>query len=78
MVVGARGGVAVPADAEALPVVDELGVVTVDDVVRRDPVGVGPNGDWCAVHVGAADHKYPVTDPPLETGEYVGWQVGAS
>ena len=77
MVVGARGGVAVPADAEALPVVDELGVVTVDDVVRRDPVGVGPNGDWCAVHIGAADHEHPVTDPPLEAGEHVGWQVGA-
>ena len=78
VVVRTGGGVPVPADAEALPVVDELGVVTVDDVVRRDPVGVGPNGDWCAVHVGAADHEHPVTDPPLEAGEHVGWQVGAS
>ena len=75
---GAGGGVAIPADAEPIPVGDELGVVATHDVGRGDPLGIGPNGDRGAVDIRSAHHDHPVADQALVAGVDVGWQVGAS
>ncbi len=52
----AGGGVEVEGDGQGAPLVAELGVVAVDDCLGGGLFGVGSDGDWGAVDVGAGDH----------------------
>ncbi len=78
MVGGTGAGVQVPRDAEFLPLANKLVVIAVDDVLGSHPFFISPNGDWGAVHVGAAHHEHLVADSSLEAGKDVGGQVCAS
>ncbi len=73
---GAGRGVQVPTDPDPLPALDDLGVVAIDDLLRRHPLGVGPHGDGRAVHIAPADHQHVVAGQPVIAGEDVGRQVG--
>ena len=73
---GPGGGVEVPRDPEGLPLTAELGVVAIDDLSRGDSLGVGPDRDGRAVHVGSAHHQHVVAGQALVAGVDVGWKVG--
>ncbi len=75
VVLGAGGGVQVPRDVELLPVVEELGVVPVDDDLGVDALLVGPNGYRRPVHVRAGHHQHVVAQGAVVAGEDVGRDV---
>lgn len=77
MVVGPGVGVQVPRDAQVLPLLEELGVVPVHDLLRRYPFLVGPHCDRGAVDVAAGHHQHPVARHAVIAGEDVRRQVGA-
>ena len=74
--VGAGGRVQVVLDPEVLPVLDELLVVAVHDLLRCLPFFVGANGDRGAVHIAAGNHQHVVAKRPVIPGEDVRRQVG--
>ena len=73
VVLGAGGCVTVPTDTETVPVVEELGVVSIDDVRRADAFLIGPHCDWCSMHIGTTDHQHSVADLTLEASEHIRW-----
>ena len=62
---------------EVAPVAEELLVVAVGDLLRRDALLLGADGDRRAVLVAARDHQDVVAAQALEAGEDVGRQVHA-
>ena len=70
-------GVEVVADAEVAPVAEELLVVAVGDLLRRDALLLGADRDRGAVLVAAGDHQDVVAAQALEAGEDVGRDVHA-
>ena len=76
MVVGPGGRVEIPTDTERLPCLEELRVITVDDLLWAHVLLFGAHGDRRPVHVGSRDHQNLVSREPVIAGEDVGRQIG--
>ncbi len=74
---GAGGGVEIPVEAQRIPLLDELGVIPVDDHLGLDALLLCSHRDRRAVDVGSRDHERPVADGAVVPGEDVGGEVGA-
>ena len=77
VVVGVRGGEQVKGDAQALPGIQKLRVIAIQDDVGRDAFLVGAYGDGRAMGVGAGHHQDFVALHAVVTGENIGGQIAA-
>ena len=77
VVLGVGGGEEVEGDAQALPRIEELGVVAVQDDLGIDALLVGADGDGGAVGIGAGHHQDLVAFHAVVAGEDIGCQIAA-
>ncbi len=65
-------GEQVIAEAHRHEQVEETAMVALEQLLRREPLGVGCHGDGCAVAVRARHHQHAIAPQAVKAGIYVG------
>ena len=77
VVVGVSGREEVEVDTQALPVVEELGLILLEHLLGTHTALLSGQRYRCAVGVAPGDHQDVVALEAVVSGEDVGWQVAA-